>query len=270
MDMHQKNENLIRIIKGYGSVLVAFSGGVDSAFLLKTASDALKEKTVALTATSVTYPKHELEDSVKFTQSHRIKHIIIDSNELESKDFVKNDTNRCYYCKKELFKICKEKAEKLELNCIADGSNYDDLEDFRPGRDAAIELGVKSPLVDAQLTKKEIRELSRQIGLDTFDKPSFACLSSRFPYGTAITKDRLDMVRESELFLKSCGIRQFRVRYHGNLARIEVSKDDINKFLNEEFRHKVIDNFKKNGFCYVSLDIEGYRTGSQNEVIAKK
>jgi uncharacterized protein len=270
MSLSKKKEKLVEIIKGYGSVLIAFSGGVDSTFLLKAAHDTLKDNAVAITAASETYPEFELCDSIEFTKSHGIKHIIVNSNELDVEGFAKNDTRRCYYCKTELFKICRERAEELDIKYVADGSNHDDLKDFRPGRDAALELGIKSPLIDARLTKEEIRQLSKNMRLKTFDKPAFACLSSRFPYGTTITKEKLNMVKESELFLRSCGIKQFRVRYHGDLARIEVLKSDINAFLDDGFRHKVIDNFKKNGFSYVSLDLEGYRTGSQNEVIGKK
>lgn len=270
MNLTQKKEKLINIIKEYGSLLIAFSGGVDSSFLIKTAFDVLKNKAVALTAVSATYPDYEFNDAVNFAKQYGITQIIVNSNELEMEDFTKNDTNRCYHCKKELFTICREQADKLGLKYIADASNCDDLSDFRPGRNAAMELGVKSPLIEAKLTKAEIRELSKEMGLNTFDKPSQACLSSRFPYGTAITKNKLDIVRKCELFLKEAGILQFRVRYHGELARIEVSKDDINKFMDVKFRDKVVDNFKKNGFCYVSLDLEGYRTGSQNEVIKNK
>lgn len=270
MDQNDRKERLVELIKGYRSLLVAFSGGVDSTFLLKVAHDTLGEKAVALTATSETYPTHELEDAIGFTKANNIKHIIVDSNELEIDNFAKNDERRCYYCKAELFKICGDKAKELGIEHIADGSNHDDLADFRPGRDAAKELGVKSPLLDASLTKDDIRALSKELGLKTHDKPSFACLSSRFPYGTAITKERLNMVKECELFLKASDIKQFRVRYHGDLARIEVLGDDIKRFLDDGFRRSVIDTFKENGFIYVSLDLEGYRTGSQNEVIGKK
>jgi uncharacterized protein len=270
MDLKEKNQRLIEMIEGYGSLLIAFSGGVDSTFLLKTAFDTLKDNVVALTATSETYPEHELTEAKEFAKSLGVKHIIVDSNELEIKDFAQNDLKRCYHCKKELFMICKEHAKEFQINEVADGSNIDDLGDFRPGRDAAKELSIKSPLVDAKLTKDDIRALSKSLKLKTFDKPAFACLSSRFPYGTTITKDRLNVVKSCEQFLRASGIKQFRVRYHGDLARIEVLRDDIGRFLDEEFRTSIIDNFKKNGFSYVSLDLEGYRTGSQNEVINKK
>ncbi len=270
MDITGKKEKLDNIIKGYGSVLVAFSGGVDSTFLMKTAYDILKNRAAALTATSPTYPEHELKNAKSFTKSHGIRHIIVDSNELEIENFAKNDKLRCYYCKSELFKLCVDKAEKLGLNQVIDGTNHDDLDDFRPGSDAAKELGIKSPLLQAGLTKDDIRELSRRMGLPTHNKPSFACLSSRFPYGTAITKERLGMVSACEQFLMASGIKQFRVRYHGNMARIEVPEDEMNRFLGGAFRRKVVENFKKNGFNYIALDLQGYRTGSQNEVIEAK
>ncbi len=267
MNQRRKKEKLISILKGYGSLMVAFSGGVDSTFLLAVAHEALGDNIAALTATSETYPEHERDAAIAFANSRGMKHLVIDSNELDIENFARNDTKRCYYCKSELFKLCRKEADKLGIAQVADGSNVDDLGDFRPGRDAAKELGVKSPLVDAGLTKDDIRELSREMRLSTHDKPAFACLSSRFPYGTTITRERLGIIKKCEDFLRELGIKQFRVRYHGKLARIEVLKNDIARLMEDELRDKVVQKFKESGFTYVSLDLEGYRLGSQNEVI---
>jgi len=269
MNLQTKHEKLIDILTGYGSVMVAFSGGVDSTFLLNVAHETLGENAVALTATSETYPEHELNEAIEFTKSNGIKQIIIDSNELEIDGFANNDVKRCYYCKLELFNLCRTHADKHNIMYVLDGTNFDDLSDYRPGRDAANELDVKSPLLEAELTKDDIRALSKDMGLKTFDKPAFACLSSRFPYGTKITKERLNQIRACEMFLRENSIKQFRVRYHGDLARIEVLKDDIARFSDTNFREQVVNTFKENGFTYISLDLEGYRTGSQNEVIGK-
>ena len=252
-------------LKKMQSVAIAYSGGVDSTFLVNVAHDVLGKNAIAITATSSTYPKRELEQAKKLAKQIGIRHIIINSEETEIDEFSKNPINRCYYCKKELFTKIKQIVNKENINYILDGSNIDDTYDYRPGTKALKRLGIISPLKDVGLTKQEIKELSQSMDLETWDKPAFACLASRFPYGIEITKDRLKQVERAETLLQSLGIKQFRVRYHNEIARIEVSKNDFQLILKHS--DNIVKEFKELGFKYITLDIEGYRTGSMNEVL---
>jgi uncharacterized protein len=250
-----------------GSLAVAYSGGVDSTFLLKVAHDVLKDRAIAVTARSSTYPEREFKEAAEFTRSAGIKHIIIQSEELDIEGFTNNPPNRCYLCKYELFSKIKEVAGKHHIQYIAEGSNIDDLGDYRPGMQAIKELGIISPLKDACLGKDAIRKLSKQMGLPTWDKPAFACLASRFPYGEKITRDKLAMVDRAEQYLLDLGFKQVRVRYHGDTARIEVAETERLEFFDLKLMDKIYKQFKRIGFAYTALDLKGYRTGSMNEVI---
>ncbi len=270
MELKEKHEMLKKIIEKKGSAAVAFSGGVDSTFLLKAAHEVLGDKLVAVTATSSTYPERELKEAIKYAKDMGVKHIIISSEELDIEGFASNPKNRCYYCKKELFTKIRKVAAENGVEYIFDGSNLDDTGDFRPGMQAARELEVVSPIKEAGLTKKDVRELSKEMGLPTWNKPSFACLSSRFPYGNKITLPKLNMVDKAEQFLLDMGITQVRVRHHGEIARIEVEPEERVKFFNIELMDKIGMEFKKIGFTYVTLDMLGYRTGSMNEVLSEE
>src|ERR1041384_4657022 len=263
--MDSKLERLTEILREQPTILVAFSAGVDSTFLLKTAYLALGDRAVALTASSPTAPPGELEAAKNFAADLGCRHIVLDSHELANPLFAKNPVNRCFFCKDELYRICREEADKLGISTIVDGTNLDDLHDHRPGLQAANEWGVRHPLVEAEMTKNDIRRYSQALALPTWDKPSSPCLSSRFPYGTEINLERLNRVGACETFLKQNGFREFRVRYHGDLARIEVAQKEFDRLFDRTLREAIVEAFKAQGFRYVSLDLQGYRTGSMNE-----
>lgn len=265
MDTMQKKALLEQNIKKMGSIAIAFSGGVDSTFLLKTAHNILDSRAIAITARSSTFTQREFDESVKFCKESGIKQIIVPVNELDIAGFSQNPPDRCYICKRQIFSKIKEAALSEGITNIADGSNVDDLGDYRPGMAALKELQIISPLRDAGLTKKDIRELSLEMGLPTWNKPAYACLASRIPYGEEITKEKLTLIEKAEYYLSDLGFRQFRVRLHGNVARIEVLPGERNKFFDEKFMDNVHDKLIEYGFAYVALDLKGYRTGSMNE-----
>ena len=267
MNAQEKYEKLKAYLSGLGSVAVAFSSGVDSTFLLKTAHDVLGDKAIAVTARSCSFPERELKEAVSFCEKEKIRHVICDSEELDIEGFSKNPLNRCYLCKNELFTKIWAIVRENGVEHVAEGSNMDDNGDYRPGLTAVAEQGVKSPLRYAELTKDEIRAISKKIGLPTWNKQSFACLSSRFPYGESITPEKLGMVDKAEQLLLDMGLRQVRVRHHGNLARIETDEDGFLILIDGKNRKKVHEQIKQYGFNYVAVDLLGYRTGSMNETI---
>lgn len=263
----KKLEDLKEIIMSTNGAVVAFSGGVDSTFLLKVAKDVLGDKVLAVTANSETYPKRELEEAKKFAAEIGVNHIIIETLELEIAGFADNPPDRCFYCKHELFSKLTDVARQNGIAYVFDGSNFDDRNDHRPGMRAAKELGVVSPLKQAEMTKADIREISREFGLSTWDKPSFACLSSRFPYGTKITPEKVTIVGEAEDFIRDLGFRELRVRHHDTIARIEIGKDDLERII--PYADMIVEKLKKLGYLYVTLDLAGYKTGSMNYTLSE-
>ncbi|MFH0919006.1 MAG: ATP-dependent sacrificial sulfur transferase LarE [Fibrobacterota bacterium] len=267
MTKEEKYSQLQKNLQSMGSVAIAFSGGVDSAFLAKVAADMLGDKAVAFTAVSSSYPAREREESKKLAASIGIQQVFFESEETEIPQFKDNPPDRCYYCKHELYGKLLALAKTHGLTAVLDGSNADDAGDFRPGIRALEELKITSPLKEAGLNKQEIRDLSKALGLLTWDKPAFACLSSRFQYGESITREKLSRVEQAEDFLKNAGFRVLRVRDHGNMVRIETSQEEMDRFLDPAFREKVVVTLKAIGYLFVSLDLEGYRMGSMNAVL---
>ncbi|MDR1065122.1 MAG: ATP-dependent sacrificial sulfur transferase LarE [Oscillospiraceae bacterium] len=262
------NEKYLKLKENLAALpglVVAFSGGVDSTFLLKTAKDAIGENVIAVTARSCSFPERELNEARAFCESEGIRHVLVDSEELDIDGFAENPKNRCYICKNELFTKIWAVARENGIPYVAEGSNLDDEGDYRPGLIAVAEQGALSPLREAGLYKAEIRELSRALGLDTADKQSFACLSSRFPYGETITREKLRAIDEAEQTLLDLGLRQVRVRHHGDIARIETDEEGFRLFEDGFIRKNLYTRFKNLGFTYVALDLLGYRTGSMNE-----
>ena len=263
----EKYVKLQEYLRSLGSVAVAFSSGVDSTFLLRVAHDVLGSKVIAVTASSCSFPQRELQEAKQFCEQNGIQHIICQSEELEIDGFRQNPKNRCYLCKHELFEKILDIAKEHGLSAVAEGSNTDDTGDYRPGLMAVKELGIKSPLREAGLCKEEIRELSKQLGLPTWNKQSFACLSSRFVYGETISEEKLGMVDKAEQRLLDLGFHQVRVRIHDKMARIEIDPSEFSKILQADVASGLNEYFTQLGFIYVTLDLGGYQTGSMNKTL---
>jgi len=268
--VEEKSKILRGLIRKTGGIAVAFSGGVDSTFLAAVACQELGDRALAVTALSPTYPQHEQLEAAALAKMLGIQHENVDSNELEIPGFADNPVDRCYYCKSELFAEVSQVARKYGIDVVADGTNTDDLDDYRPGRRAAKECGVLSPLLEAGLNKEDIRELSKELKLPTWDKPAFACLASRFPYGSRITEEKLQAVDTAEKAMREMGFTQLRVRHHDDIGRIEVGVQEIEKALEPATRVRIVDALKAAGFKYVALDLEGYRMGSMNEGMVQR
>ena len=267
--VEQKMDTLRSIIGEMESLIVAYSGGTDSAFLAATASEILGNKALSVTAKSPSLAPAELRDAGALAEKLGLNHRVIETHEVERDDYAANNPDRCFFCKDELYTYLSDFAKDEEYAVIANGTNIDDLGDFRPGISAAKQYGVRSPMVEANLTKSEIRHLSEGMNLPTWDKPAQACLSSRIPYGTMVTVEALTQIAEAEEYLHSLGIRQLRVRHHDTVARIEVEPEDFLTLSSEEVRTEVVSKFREIGYSYVTLDLQGFRSGSLNEILAR-
>ena len=260
---------LREVIRSARSAVLAYSGGVDSTLVAAVAHEELKDRVLAVTVESELYPQWQSEDASRIAAEIGIRHETVRTSELDIDRFAENPPERCYYCKRELFSHIREIADREGFTAVLDGANADDPHDHRPGLRAAAELGVVSPLRDAGIDKEMVRKISRKLGLETWSKPAFACLASRFPYGLRITHERLEMVRRAEEYLRSIGLEQFRVRHHDTVARIEVPGEDLERLAQPQVRKELVSEFKRIGYAYVTLDLEGFRSGSMNEVLGK-
>jgi uncharacterized protein len=269
-ELEEKYRRLMQILEAMGGVVVAYSGGVDSSLLLKVSVDVLGDRALAVTAESETYPAREGAEAIELARRLGARHRVIHTEELAIQHFADNPPERCYYCKTELFEKLLGIAREEGLAAVADGSNVDDADDYRPGMRAAAELGVRSPLREAGLTKADIRELSKELGLTTWNKPSFACLASRFPYGDQITAGKLQQVAAAETLLRGLQLAQARVRHHGDIARIEVDPSEFELITEPSNRTCIVAELRRLGYVYVTLDLRGYQTGSMNEALDRE
>lgn len=270
MQIDQKWDRLRSLLAGMEGAVLAYSGGVDSSVLLRAAAEIMGPNLIAVTAISETYPPGEFDPAKLFAESLKVRHLVLSTGELARDEFARNAPDRCYHCKTELFSKLRQIADSAGFPVVLDGSNADDLHDYRPGRTAAREHAVRSPLAEAGLTKQDIRSLARRMNMPMWDKPSLACLSSRIPYGTRITLDLLRNIQAAEDIVRAAGIGQVRVRHHGDTARIEVARDDVMRLAHEGVRTQIVAAFKELGYAYVCLDLEGYRTGSMNETLDRE